>query len=127
MVSMEQAMNEVNSWLDYKKVRPSVRDERDAQISDMANAICEGVLEYNESEHTLKHNLLFPVGETTSIIYKPRVSQPELEGRMKGVDAMSIDGRLTAQIGALTNTPLNIARMMDGQDRKLAQSICLFF
>lgn len=126
-VTMEQAMNEINSWLDAKKVRPSNRDERDMQIKDLANAICEGILEYNPQDHTLKHNLLFPIGGTESITYKHRLTQPELEGRLKGVDSFTTDGRLTAYIGALTGTALNVARMMDSEDRKLAQSICIFF
>ena len=126
-VNPSQAQSEINAWLDSKRIRDSRREQRESQIQDLTSAIQEGLLIYNDEDHTLTHKLIFPIGEIDQVVYKNRIHSLEVERYLKGVAANDADGRLRAWVCALTNQPVNVIRKMDTEDLSIAINIALFF
>ena len=131
-ISREAAEAELTGWLDAKKVFQSVRegDAGKQNIDDIIGFIMEGVLEIN-TDGTLKHNLIFPLGETSSIkelSYKQRLNDKMVQPYLKGVSPSDAFGVFLAYAAAATDQPKNILNALDsGTDRKVMQSIVFFF
>lgn len=129
-VTQEQAEQEINQWLDTKKVYDSVRVEQKANIDLLIEAITRGDLVYNESDNSLKHILIHPIvseKSTTELTYKGRLNDLDMRPHLKGVASNDGDARVLATIAALTNTPKGILAHLDTIDRRISNSIALFF
>lgn len=126
-MDLKSATEEINKWLDSKRIRESRREAREQQIQDLISAVQEGIITYNPDTHELNHNLVFPQDGVEMVTYKHRVSPKDVERYLKGVAANDADGRLRAWICALTNQPVNIIRNMDTEDYTISTSVALFF
>lgn len=128
-VSRDVAQQEVESWLDKKKVLQTTRETNDNDINTLVGAITEGVLTLNdkgEFEHTLQH----PFGEeesVTGLVYKNRLNDRMLRPYLVGVKPTDADARITAYICALTGQARGIIDQLDTIDKKIAMSITVFF
>jgi|SRR6478609_1964830 len=132
-ISREAAEAEFNAWLDQKKVFQSVRegDAGKQNIEDMIGFIMQGVIEVND-DGTLKHNLVFPLGENSLAIrdltYKQRLNDKMIQPYLKGVSPSDAFGVFLAYAAAATDQPKNILNALDsGTDRKVMQAIVFFF
>jgi hypothetical protein len=131
-VNRELATNEVNSWLDSKKIRPKKRESYSTYVETLVDAICDGVLTYNRDNHTFVHVLNFPLsgdGEISvdKIVYKNRVNTFDVEPYLRNVKSTDSDGRLIAWICALTGRGVGIIKNLDTEDLSIGQSIAIFF
>jgi hypothetical protein len=129
-VSLEVAANDLESWLDYKKIFPKTREQNADSIEFLQEMISEGVLMIDERTFEITHKLLFEIGEDEKIdhvVYKSRINDKILKPYMNGVKSTDADGRLTAYIAALTNQNKSIIQNMDSQDKKISTSIAVFF
>lgn len=131
-ISREAAEAELNGWLDAKKVFQTVRegDAGKQNIDDIIGFIMEGVLEVN-TDGTLKHNLIFPLGENSTVrelTYKQRLNDKMVQPYLKGVSPSDAFGVFLAYAAAATDQPKNILNALDsGTDRKVMQAIVFFF
>lgn len=128
-VSRELAEQEMNSWLDAKKIFASRRENYKDAIETLIEAIQNGVLILEEGGQ-FRHKLLFPIqGEMaiTELTYKPRLNKKMLETPLKGVKANDSQGRMLAYLQALTDAPKNILAVLDHEDDRIADSILIFF
>lgn len=129
LVSDEMAREEVESWLDYKKIDDAQREEMEATVKSLVGYVKSGDLYLNEDK-SFTHTLKFPIGETektTELKYKARITEREITQKLHGIKADDADGRLAAHIAALTGQVMGIVRGMDKEDFKIARSIALFF
>lgn len=127
-VLREVAEQEVQSWLDYKKVSDSRREEKAEQIKALVNAIADGQVILNE-DYTLTQVLLSEVGVEVKIkelTFKARLSGAQIQTYLQGVKPTDIDGRLYGYIAALTGQPKEVVRNLDTEDLTVAQNIAFF-
>lgn len=131
-ISREQAESEITAWLDQKKVFQSTRegDAGKQNIEEMIGFVMQGILEVND-DGTLKHNLVFPLGDTSSIrdlTYKQRLNDKMVNPYLKGVSPSDAFGVFLAYAAAATDQPKNVLNALDsGTDRKVMQAIVFFF
>lgn len=131
-VSRDSAEAEITQWLDGKKVFASTRegDAGKQNIEELIGFVMQGILEVND-DGTLKHNLVFPLGDTSSIkelVYKQRLNDKMVSPYLKGVSPSDAFGVFLAYAAAATDQPKNILNALDsGTDRKVMQAIVFFF
>jgi hypothetical protein len=128
-VDEEVAKQEVESWLDHKKVGPKKREINQGSIDTMVEAICEGYLELKDDKKFVQ-KLKFPTTGEISIeelTFAARINMVAVSPKMEGVKNGDVDGRLMAYISALTTKPKDLIKRLDSEDLSLAQSIAIFF
>ncbi len=129
-VIREQAVIEVNKWLDTKKIFKSTREAREDDIELLIEAIQEGVLIYNEEDNSFTHKLLHPImneKSVTELKYLGRLNDNIIRPYLKGVDPSDGDARLLATLAALTGTAKGILSALDSVDKKVSNAITIFF
>lgn len=131
-IPQKTAQEEVDKWLDFKKVKPQKRENNKEQIELMTDAICDGTLVLDDKMNFV-HKLSFPLGNPDSegkikeLTYKPRLMVRDINAKMKGVKANDPDGRIVGYIAALTDQPSGVITSLDTEDNSLAQQIVAFF
>jgi hypothetical protein len=128
-VSIDVATEEVNKWLDYKKVNEKKREAYKDNIDALVQGVCDGILILNE-DNTFTHNLQFPIeGEMPihKLDYKPRLKMSTVHNHLQGVKPSDGDGRVCAYIAALTSKPKAVVKDLDTEDYSIGQSIAIFF
>lgn len=133
-ITREVAELDILAWLDKKKVLQSTRETYKKSIDTLIDAVTEGILAYNHETGVLTHTLLFPLNaekeNSASVVkleYRPRLNDNLLRPYLKGVAADDGDMRLNAHIAALTEKPRGIISLLDTGDKKIAESIAIFF
>ena len=126
-VNFKTANQEVEKWLDYKKVKPSRRESLRAQIDLLVEAVQLGQLTLG-NDHEWIMALDFPVGETNELTFKARITDAELSSykrNIKGADAW--DTQQLVFLCGLTTQTLGMIKKLDTSDRVVADAIILFF
>jgi hypothetical protein len=130
-VNEQVAKQEVEQWLDAKKIPTQRRKEYEDGIETLISAVCEGTLSLDSETHHWKHKLSFPIGsevEITELDYKPRLTVKEMRRKTKALkSAIDVDGRLVAIISALTDQPTGVIDSLESSDYSTAKAIALFF
>jgi hypothetical protein len=129
-IAKDIAAQEVQGWLDFKKIKEKKQESYKDQIEVLVDAVSEGTLEINSETKTITQNLDFPIGsemKVSKLEYKPRLTVGEIQSHMGGVKATDADGRITAYVAALTNQPKELIKKLDTEDNSIAQSIAIFF
>lgn len=129
-VSRDVATQEIESWLDYKKVNSRKRESYQEQIDTLIDGVCDGALTLNPDTHALTHHLKFPLEAevtTTSLDYAPRIKMKAVHQNMQGTKAGDADGRVCAYIATLTGKPKDVIKAMDTEDYSIAQAVAIFF
>ncbi len=128
----ERAMADVETWLEFKRISPIVREQQIENIELIKSYIKYGVLTLNQ-DHTITHKLLFPLespsGETvlSELTYQARVSIEKINLKMKGYGLKDLNGRMLGYVYAITGQPQNMLNKLDTEDLKIAQAISAFF
>ena len=130
-ISKEKAMEEITSWLDFKKVSDNKREVQKDTIETLVDAISDGSLVLTEDKSLLM-KLKFPVEAEndmgfSELKFRPRLKTETVQKHLQGVKPSDVDGRLTAYIAALTSTPKSSIVKMDSEDTGLASAIAVFF
>lgn len=129
VVSKEKAEEEVQSWLDFKKVSDSDREEHADYIKALANYISCGDLVLNEDK-SFTHKLKFPIGvgeAITHLTYKSRMNSQQLKPYLSGVKTGDSNGLINAHICALSGENAGVIGALDKEDIKIARAIVVFF
>lgn len=128
-VERSVAEQEIEEWLDKKKVLASVRELNKDSIDLLVDVICEGHM-VKKDNGELDYTLLHPFGEEEKVdrlTFKPRLNDKMLKPFLNGVKTNDGEGRLLAYIAALTNTQRAILENMDSVDKKVAMAVVIFF
>lgn len=127
---LDKAMEEVEQWLDSKRVREKKRDLYAENIEELAEAISAGDLRTDDQGRFVQ-KLAFPIGEGekqfTELTYKTRVPVGKFHVHLKGVKADDVDGRIMAYVAGLTDAGKGIISQMDGVDYEISKAIAVFF
>lgn len=127
-LSREVAEQEVNAWLDFKKVRDRKRESSEDSIESLVYGFMDGdlVMDSESKEITLK--LQFPIGGSINELkFKPRLRLNDVHSHLKNVKSSDVDGRILAYVCALTGQNSGIISNMDSEDYSIAQSLAVFF
>lgn len=128
-VAESVARNEVNRWLDHKRVNEKHRNANAESIENLVDAFADGTLVLDD-DHNIVMNLTWPIGEggkITSLKFKPRLRVGEIHDNLKGIKSSDADARILAYIATLTEQPKGIVRHLDTEDYRAASSITVFF
>lgn len=128
VVDFTAATKEIETWLDFHKVTPLQKESFKDSIAALVEGIQYGMLTLKDNAFT--QTLLFPFGEEEKVAvinYKQRITFFELEDKMKGVAAGDGTGRVIATLAALTGQPKQILKLLDKADKRIANSIVVFF
>ena len=129
-VNIDTATNQINLWLDYKKVRDNKRVAYKQSIETLIGAVQEGSLTLDEETHELEYELLFPIQSeitTTHFKFKPRLKIQNVNARLKNIKPTDADGRVLAYISALTGYPTALIESLETEDYDICQAITVFF
>lgn len=139
VVSQEVAQKEIDSWLDFKKVKSEKRTEKDKakQIKELVDLLCAGDLVLNPETFEFTHTLLFPIepkvksGEsatkTAVLKYVPRVNVSKVQQHMTGVKGDDLHGMILAYGAAITGQPKGLLKELDSEDYRILQAVAVFF
>lgn len=129
-IPRETATDEVNGWLDYKKVSAKKRETHKEHIDNLVDAMVEGNLTLNEAKE-FTQLLKFPIegGEEklSELKYKPRLKVETVQMHLHGVKPSDNYGLINAYISALTTKPKALIKNLDSEDYTLAYGIAVFF
>lgn len=125
-ISEEQAVKEVDSWLDFRKVSDSKRVINRNSIYHLVMGIMEGNLILTE-EFNFEQTLKFPIGDVKKLVYKPRLEMGSVAETLKGVLATDSIGNTLAYGAALTGTAMSIMKKLNSEDYPLVDHISFFF
>lgn len=129
VVSREVAQEEIERWLEYKKVNERKREAYTESIATLVDAVCDGSISVDE-KYNLVQSLKFPVGEEATVSkleYRPRLRVSTVHQHLQGVKTTDADGRILAYMAALTGKPKAIVSAMDTEDYSVGQAIAIFF
>jgi hypothetical protein len=127
-VNKETATKEVNSWLDYKRVKDKNRETQSAQVDVLVEALQAGDITIDEKTFEITQKLIFPVdGLVSELKYKPRISVGELQKACEKVDAMDVSGQLISYVGALTGQGSAAIKKLDPADFSIGRAVAIFF
>lgn len=127
------AMDEVSAWLDYKKIRPSVRTEKEANIKIIAEAIQYGYVSIGEGgiiTQTLVEPILDSKGTPilTELKYKARLTNEEEQRALQGTKRDGSTEHIMGFVYAITGVNSSITmKMSKGFDNDIMGSIAVFF
>jgi hypothetical protein len=131
-VSQEVAQKEIDSWLDFKKVKAEKRTEKDKakQIQDLVDLVSAGDLVLDKETKEFTHTLLFPIEnelKTTVLKYAPRVNVAKVQKNMVGVKGDDLHGMILAYGAAITGQPKGLLKELDSEDYRILQAVAVFF
>lgn len=129
-ISEEIARQEVDKWLDYKRVSEEKRADNEAAINGIVAAVANGSLIISDQGHEITHVLMFPIGtneDVKELTYKARLSLKERNKRTKGVKPTDTGDYIAAIIAALAGDNKAVIEEMDTEDYNIVQNIALFF
>lgn len=130
-ISVELAEQEINNWLESKKIFEAERVRQKQSVETLVDAVVNGFLTVKE-DGDLQHTLLFPIGseekaQVKTLTYKKRLAERDTRKALKGVSPSDVEGRMLAYIQALTDEAAGIIGALDTSDSRIAKSIVVFF
>lgn len=131
-ITRDLAVQEVNKWLDIRKVKQSKRESLDMAIEDLVDSFMEGLLRLQE-DGTLVQTLDYPIVNEDGIVtlseltYIPRLSQSMITNAMTGIKAGDANAIFSSYICALTGKVKALLGALDSEDYKVGRNIASFF
>lgn len=104
-ISLEQATQEFESYLDFLKVSPIKREEQKDSEKYIIEAIRTGRIEI-DGDGVVKVNLLYPLEKLKQIEFSSRVSVRAVRMAFKNVDEKDSIGRIVALAAKVSKTPI---------------------
>jgi hypothetical protein len=128
-IPREVAEKEINSWLDYKRIRSKKREKYKTTIENLIDAMEEGILVYNPETHELTQKLIWPIEELqiSELVHKPRLISDQIDKSMKGADADDGTARIKAYIKGSTGINSMTMKRLDSNDFNLSADLIVFF
>lgn len=128
-VSREKAVEELNKWLDAKRITGNKRKSNEEIEEELIDAIEEGWLVLND-DFSFTQKLKFPIEGTSKIEelkHQFRVKVGELNAKLRGVKMDDVVGRVQTYVAVLTDQPKGLIGALDTADYSIASSIATYF
>ena len=129
IITREISEQEVEKWLDFKKLSDRKKESLKENIDALTDLISDGVLVLRE-DHCFVLKLKYPLENEINIpelVFQPRLKYGKLQQSMQGVKVTDVEGRLIGFISALTSLPKDVIKALDTEDINIAQQIVIFF
>lgn len=131
LVAPELAVQEVNRWLDYKRVKPTKRMVNAEYIQELVQGICYGDVTINANNHII-HKLNFPILDKGGAIlfdkleYVPNLTAQKVNECVSAAGNSQIS--MTIAYGAaLSGKAVAIIGLLDTTDLAILASVGVFF
>lgn len=124
---IDLAVDEINTWLDHKRVPAERRKGLKDNIERLAQFIVDGIVSLDPKTFVFTQKLLFPISEVQTLTYKPRLTQMEISKRTQGLKPTDGGGYVRAYISALTAKPADLIGALDIEDYSFGQALSVFF
>lgn len=132
-ISYEQAVEEVITWLEHKKVSSKKKESFKDAADTLAWAIVDGDLSL-DSECNFTQVLKFPIVDKSGNVvldklkYKSRLDGATLEKKQNDAKAgTGVTAIVTPYVAALTDQTVAMIKKLDTEDGGIANSIGVFF
>ncbi len=131
-ISLDQAQQEVQSWLDYKKITDREREKMQEFEDVLIDNIVDGHLSLDE-KYNFHYNMKFPVMDEdgnealSELTFKPRLDVLSKDKALRGVKSDDSEGRQIAYVSALTDKAKGLLKKMDTEDNKVCTAIIMYF
>ena len=126
-VNRSVAEQEVQQWLDYKKVRQRKREANKDTIESMIDCFEDGILVLDHETHEIRQIIQTENFAKKEIIFKPRLKVGEIHNKLKNVGPSEIDKRVLMYISALTGELPGLLKDLETEDYGIASNIVTFF
>ena len=139
IIAQEVAEQEVESWFEFKKIRPDLRNKPnqisgiDSQREAIVSSVMYGIVTFNPETGELTQVLQFPLTKEdgtvflSKLTFKPRLTRLEVMNCSKGLKPMDIEGKQAAYLSAVVGKPTSVLNQMDEMDRGLSDVIAGYF
>lgn len=129
VVGKEAAEKEINSWLDYKKVKASKRESFKPQIDQIIESMQAGDIMLNSTTFELTQKLMFPIEglDISELTYKPRLTVADLRKGSATIKSMDFEGKMVSNIATATGKGASMIEKLDTGDFETANAIAIFF
>jgi len=131
-VERKFAEEQIEKWIDFKRVKKSIRKRNEEQEKILIEAIEYGDLNI-EDDMSLTYTLLEPVKTKEGDImldkltFMPRIRKEQLNRKYSGIKTTDADGRLLATIAALTEKNTGLIGKLYTEDISVCESIAVYF
>ena len=126
-ITPEMAKQEVEKWLDFRRVRNRKRQENEASINDLIEAFEDGFLILDPKTHVIKQKLLFDTAGKKELNFKPSMTVGEGQRALKGLKSTDSHGMLLAYVSELTGEVKEVINQLNSEDYGIARTIAGFF
>jgi len=127
VVSREIAEQEVEKWLDFKRVRPKKRKDMEDSIKELIESFEEGILELDSATHEIKQNLIWEAGNRKFLTFKPLLTVGASQRRLQSVKSSDGHAMISAYVSELTGENSGIIGGMNTEDYGISRTIAGFF
>jgi len=125
-VTRAVAQNEMNKWLDFKKIKAKKREGLAESIEEVIDSIEDGTLRLDEDKKLIQ-DLSFPLEGVSELVFKPRIQAVDINAALKGIKMNDNNGRVIAYISALTGRPKTLISKLDTEDMSIGNTLAVFF
>lgn len=132
-IPYEDALVEITTWLDHKKIGSKKREQYKDAIETLVYAMVDGDISL-DSECNIIQVLKFPIKDKSDTVildrlkYKSRIDGVALEkkqGENKG--GTGITAIVTPYVAALTDQTVTMIKKLDTEDSSISNSVGIFF
>lgn len=129
-VSREIAEEEIEYWLDKKKVRESQRSFYKESVEILTDAMMDGDLVLDKDTNELTYTLSFPTEGTAPIKnlkFKARLNDAMLKPHMETSKSGTLVDVNLSYLAALTDVPKTVLAKLDTVDKRVISNVVVFF
>lgn len=132
VVSFEQAREEVDNWLEDRRIQPSIIEKNHDSIEIIVEAVVYGQLALVDGQFVQKLQYPLKKEKTDEVIleeltYKNRLTDADLSGHLRNLDTSNPLAFIKAYLAALTDKPKPLLSKLESVDKRVANAIVVFF
>jgi hypothetical protein len=127
-ITPELATDEINKWLDSKKVGSKKRESQSIAIETLAYGMVDGDI-YVNADGDIVQKLKFPenLGDIKELVYKKRISANEIEQKQSAAKNINSISLSVVYASALTGVAVGLLKKLDTEDLNLVSAVAVFF
>jgi len=129
-INRETAVEDINRWLDARRVKDRKRETFKEQIDVLVDAVMDGLLVVRKEDNHLVHTIEFPAkteAPIKTLEYKLRITVAELHAAQAAETNVTSNTTFYAYIQALTGVVKQTLLKFDSSDYNICQAVAVFF
>jgi hypothetical protein len=126
VLSLELAQQEVEEWMNVKKVRTSVREANKENIQVLADGFMDGLLALNKETNEITQELMHPTDGVKKLVFKSRLTAGDKSKYLSRAKS-DINSQIVALLAALSGENSALIAGLDTDDIAVSRSLTSFF